>query len=801
MPLFWLSLAFISGMLLASLLPLSTYIWVGLAGLCLVALLAGHLFSRRSMGLRRWSFALPSLPAEFAPRLPVLILAAAIFAGAGRWQSVQPVLEPGTLAYYNDREGPVTVEGVLVKPPDVRDTYTNLVVEVDRLQIDDNQSFIPVQGRLQALILPGERWHYGDRLALSGRLETPTETELFSYRAYLARQDILSVLSRAETSLLLEGQGNPLLAGIYALKERALGLIYRIFPDPEASLLAGILLGEEKGIPAPVQAAFKDTGTSHIIAISGFNMTIIAGLFAGSFGRLLGPRKGALAAVLGISVYTILVGANAAVVRAAIMGGLSIFARQVGRRQHGLNTLAFTAAVMALFNPQVLWDVGFQLSVAATLGLVLYAEPLSQAFKRAASRYIPQETAERLARPVGEYLLFTLAAQLLTLPVLAYHFRSISLVALIANPMILPAQPPVMILSGIAVILGLVYQPLGQLAGYLALPFVTYTIRVVELFAQIPQGVFYLGEVALPVIGLFFVVLFGWTFANSYWRKAASAIGAGAALVLVGLLAVLVWRSALSAPDGRLHLTLLEVSQAERSGDAIFIQTPEGRNILIDGGPYVTLLSDALGRRLPLGARQLDWLVVAGVEEAQLGALPRVLERFPPEQVLWAGPTQGTRYARNLQEALLSASIPVTLAEAGHVLDLGQGARLEVLTAGKRGAILLVEWGNFRALLPVGAGFEDLEALRNGRAVGPVSALMLADSGYAPANPPEWIANLNPQVMLLSVSAKDGQGRPSPEMIETIQGYTLLRTDRDGWIELSTDGEQMWVEVEKLLDR
>jgi competence protein ComEC len=797
MPLFWLSLVFLSGMPLASLFPFPTYLWAGLAGLCLFALLAGRFFSRRLPVFPRLSLPILAIPSELAPRLPVLVLAAAFFAGAGRWQSAQPAVGPGTLAYYNDRESYVTVEGLLVKPPDMRDTYTNLVVEVDLLQVAESQPFVPVRGRLQAMLLPGERWHYGDRLALSGRLETPSETELFSYRAYLARQDILSVLSRAEASLLLEGQGNPLLAGIYALKERAHAVIYRIFPDPEASLLAGILLGEEKGIPAHVQTAFKDTGTSHIIAISGFNMTIIAGLFAGSFGRLLGPRKGALAAVLGIGLYTVLVGANAAVVRAAIMGGLSIFARQVGRRQHGLNTLAFTAAVMALFNPQVLWDIGFQLSVAATLGLVLYAEPLSQAFKWVASRYIPQESAERLARPVGEYFLFTLAAQLLTLPLLAYHFRSISLVALIANPLILPAQPPVMVLSGIAVILGLVYQPLGQLAGYLALPFVTYTIHVVEFFARIPQGVFYLGEVALPLILLFFILLFGWTFANSYWRKAASAIGVGAALGLVGLLAVLAWRSALSAPDGRLHLTLLDVSQAEKSGDGILIQTPAGRNVLIDGGPYVTLLSDSLGRRLPLGARQLDWLVVAAAGEAQLGALPRVLERFPPAQVLWAGPTQGTRYARNLQETLLAASIPVTLAETGHVLNLGQGARLQVLTAGKQGAILLVEWGNFRTLLPIGFGFEDLETLRYGRSIGPVSALLLADSGYAPANPPEWVANLNPQLVLLSVSARDGEGRPSPEMMEIIHGYTLLRTDRNGWIELSTDGEQMWVEVEQ----
>jgi len=443
----------------------------------------------------------------------------------------------------------------------------------------------------------------------------------------------------------------------------------------------------------------------------------------------------------------------------------------------------------------VLGDVGFQLSVAATLGLVLYAEPFTEAFQRVAARYIPQETAVRLARPVGEYFLFTLAAQLLTLPVLAYHFRSISLVALIANPLILPAQPAVMILGGIAVILGLLYLPLGQLAGYLALPFVTYTIHVVELFTRIPKGVLYLGEFSLLLVVTFYVLLFGWTFASAHWRKAASTMGAGLPLVLVGLLAVLAWRGALSAPDGQLHLTVLDVSQAEKSGDAILIQTPEGRNILIDGGPYVTLLSDSLGRRLPVGARQLDWLVVAGTEEAQLGALPRVIERFPPGQVLWAGLAQGTRYARDLYNTLLSGGIPITPAETGHVLDLGQGARLEVLAAGQRGAILLVEWGDFRALLPVGVGFEELEALRYGRAVGRVSALLLADSGYAPANPPEWIANLNPQVVLLSVSARDGEGRPSAETLEALQGYTLLRTDRNGWIELSTDGEQLWVEA------
>jgi len=150
-----------------------------------------------------------------------------------------------------------------------------------------------------------------------------------------------------------------------------------------------------------------------------------------------------------------------------------------------------------------------------------------------------------------------------------------------------------------------------------------------------------------------------------------------------------------------------------------------------------------------------------------------------------------------LQEQLNQSGIrPVTL-QTGHSLDLGEGAWLRTLAVGPRGAVLLLEWSHFRALLPVGIDFEMLEDLQAGPSLNQVTALLLADSGYAPANPPEWIEKLHPEVVLLSVAAGDREGRPSPEVLDALKDYTLLRTDRNGWIELSTDGEQMWVEVEK----
>jgi competence protein ComEC len=349
---------------------------------------------------------------------------------------------------------------------------------------------------------------------------------------------------------------------------------------------------------------------------------------------------------------------------------------------------------------------------------------------------------------------------------------------------------------------GMLYQPLGQALAWLSWPFAVYSIRTAELFAALPGSAIGLGETSLGWVVAFYLALFGLTFFGGHLRAwiAARTGGRplshtallGVALLGLGLLAVLVWRAALLAPDGRLHVTVLDVG----SGDALLVQSPTGRYLLVDGGPSPTRLADALGRRLPLGKR-LDWLLVAGGSEEQVAALPALIERAPPEQVLWAGPTSGSRSARRLQELFSQAQIQPVLAETGRVLDLGGGVQMEVVAIGPRGAVLLLEWGSFRALLPVGIDFDTLETLQNDPSLGEVTALLLADSGYAPANPPEWIAKLSPQVILLSVAAGDREGRPDPETLEAVRGYTLLRTDHNGWIELTTDGEQLWVEVER----
>ena len=786
LPLVWFSLAFLAGITFASLLSLHILTWSALVLASILLIILLRILAPR----------FPSLPAIFPPFTFVLLLA--FLLGAARYQISVPRFNAFHIAFYNDRDYDLLITGTVVEPPDYRDNYTNLRIEVTAVDTGDGN--LPANGLLLARVSNNQFFRYGDIVRLRGSVQTPPENEDFSYRDYLAAQHIHSYMTSADVTVLPGRGGNLVSAALYDFKEKALENVYRLFPDPESSLMAGILLGVDTGLTRELQDAFKNTGTAHIIAISGFNISIIAGLFVTFFSRFMGPRRGALLAILGIAFYTILVGGDAAVVRAAIMGSLALFAKQVGRRQAALNTLLAVALFMCLWNPLYLWDVGFQLSFFATLGLILYADPFSQFANRIITKYFPTSTAERFAVLFSEFVLLTLAAQVTTIPIMAYHFQRISLVSFLANPFILPAQPAVMILGGLAVLLSLVWFPLGQIAAWITWPFVAYTIRLVEIFDRVPRGTIFLGDFSIWFVVLFYAALFAVTFGGhnlKEWflsmNRDRLRVPAGTGIVVLLLALLLVWRAASALPDQYLHITFLDVGSA----DAVLIKTPTGKHVLINGGPSVTTLSDELGRRLPAFNRKLDWLIVAGTDEEDVAALPRVIERYPPDAVMWSGNTQASFSSRVLNEYLSVSDIQVANAEVEHVLDLGDGASLRVLAVGPRGAVLLVEWENFRALLPVGMSFEALDELRLGASIGPVSMLSLADSGYAASNPPEWIANLNPEIILLSVDAADQNGMPDSEVLETIKDYEVLRTDLNGWVEITTDGEQMWVNVER----
>ncbi len=774
-PLLSWSLAVLGGIVAGAVLPWGAPAWAGAA---LAALGLAWWGSRRRAGWR-W--------------LAVLVWAAAL--GAWRWQAAQPALhDPAHVAAYADAPAKATLVGVLTEMPDVRDTSAHLRVRAVRLRFGEGRS-LAVHGDVLVQVKPEDalRLRYGDRVVVTGFLKTPPEGTTFAYREYLARQGIFVWLKAQRVGVLARGEGNPLMAAIYAFRTRAHALVKRLWPAPEHALLAGILLGLDKGIPAEIYDAFRKTGTAHIIAISGFNITILAGLFLSLFGRWWGKGKGALMAAAAIGLYTVLVGADAAVVRAAVMGMLGMAARQLGRRQHAYTTLAFTAALMALWQPAVLWDVGFQLSFAATWGLLRFAQPMQEAAERLLRRWMKPARARRVAAPVGEFFLFTLAAQLATLPISAYHFHQISLISFIANPAILPVQAPLMVGAGAALLLALVWPPLGQPVAALVWPLAAYTIRTVEAFARWPVTTWAVAHFGLGGVVAYYAALLGgaalWQHREALAERLPRPRRTALALPVLTVLVVIMWRAALARPDGYLHVTLLNVG----NGAGVLVRSPTGRVVLLGGGSRGAALAEGLGRFLPAGA-PVDWWVVGSPRQEVTQGLLTVLASYPPERVLWAGRASVSSAGRTLRAQLEDRGIALVEAQAGQTLALGQGAQIEVLATSPRGGVFLLTWQHFRLLLPLGADFDALAKVQQeSDHLAPLSGLLLAEGGYAPLNPPETVAALRPRVLLLSVQPADPSGLPDLTLLQALRGFPLLRTDRCGWIDLTTDGKRMWV--------
>jgi competence protein ComEC len=786
LPFLWMSLACTTGILLSDALTLPTWVWGATFGLVTLTLILALALPKSLLLTHR----LQALTGA-QRRMPRALLVIVFLLGGWRLAATKPDITPECTAYYNDR-GAVQLVGIVVDAPDPRDNGTNLTIAVESLRPLEAAATqvrpLDVAGKVLVQVPPGEDWRYGDRLQITGELQTPYEGADFSYQDYLARKGIYSLMSYAGVTRLSSGEGNPVRAALYHLREMGLSTLQQLFPAPESDLLAGILLGLDQGLSPQLEEAFQRTGTTHIIAISGFNIAILAGLFTGIATRLLGRRWGALTALAAISGYTVLVGADAAVVRAALMGGLGVFGGMFGRRQNGLNSLGMAALGMMLVNPNIPWDVGFQLSVAATLGLVLYAQPLEERALAWLSGRMPEESAQRLIGPISEFFLFTIVAQMMTLPVMAYHFGGVSWLALVANPLILPVQSLVMILGGLALLMGLLIPGLGAALAVLAKPFVTYTIRVVTLLASGPGGEWTLPAFHPLWLALFYGLLFFLTLTPRSFQKSAARKIFSPQLGLLALtgLVVLTWSQALGAPDGLLHLTLLDAQ------GTVLIQSPSGSTILIGGGDRPSTLNQALGEMLPAGAGGLDALIVGSAARDDLNALTGSPAAQSADLALWGIDPETSQTAATVYTALEAAGASIRPLVAGQRLDLDKQVHLEVLWVGERGAVLWLSWADFSALLPTGkveAHWLDVP--------GAPDVVLLPDGLKAEDLPLSLIDAWQPALVLFPLAESELPLHGAHPLSEALAGFPLADTLAHGRVRVKTDGRQLWVSGER----
>jgi len=371
-----------------------------------------------------------------------------------------------------DERGFSSVPGVVVDEPDERDLDTRLTFRPDGSV-----------GRLLLVVPIFPNYHYGDRLRVIGKPEAPPTFKTgevgrtFDYPNYLAVRQIGIIIYRPKIERL-EGRGGSLLiAKLFELKKAFIYRLDQVLPEPAASLLSGLVVGGKRSLGEVWQERLRYAGLIHLVVLSGYNLTIVGAAFASFFTTLRFRRSFALSgAVIAITLFSIMVGGGASVFRAAIMALIAILARLTGRLYEAGRALAVAIMVMVAINPLILvYDVGFQLSCLATLGLI-YGSPLVEKWLK----FIPLRFGLRST------ITTTVAAQLAVLPWLLWAMGQVSPFALLANTLVVPIVPFAMLVAALIGFLGLFVFPLAYLlapAGFLV---ATYILTITRIFAGLP---------------------------------------------------------------------------------------------------------------------------------------------------------------------------------------------------------------------------------------------------------------------------------------------------------------------------
>ncbi len=652
----------------------------------------------------------------------------------------------------------------------------------------------------------------GDTIEVRGTLQLPP-VDAPGFAGFLESRGAAGTLKGHALRLL--GSEGSLSASVERLRWGLDGALSRAIPEPEAGLASGILVGLRERVSRETADDFLVTGLTHVVAISGWNIALVAGIATAVLRATgLGRRPRSLVVIVAIVGYTVIAGAEASVIRAAVMGGVVIIARESGRPSGAAAALGLACWGLLLAQPSMIDDIGLQLSLAATAGLLALGGPAEAAVKRVTRGHTPRWFDETLG--------VSLAAQLSTLPLILVHFGRLSVISPLANLLVAPVVPLAMLGAAVGTLLGPLVT--GSLSALLLAPLLVATwlpltlmTRGAGLLAQVPMANLELPPpVDLAAAAVALAVL------AATLRRARGPAEPGrlqpgppprppsppgrrrlpAALAGLALVAV-TSASLIARPGPALSVSVLDVGQ----GDAILLEAANGRRLLVDGGPDPDLLVRRLDERIPAWDRHIDIALLTHPHEDHAGGLAGLPPRYRVDRLIETDMNSEGSGVLELRATAMREGIARFRLTQGDAFDLGH-ARVEVLwppddvipdrvlTDGRAingtSIVLAVRLGQQRILLTGDLEDDhDLDLLElipdDGQRW---DLLKVAHHGSATASSRPILETLRPRLAAVSAGLGNRYGHPSMSTLQRLRAVDarLWRTDLQGTLTVELDG-------------
>ncbi|MBN2370477.1 MAG: DNA internalization-related competence protein ComEC/Rec2 [Vicinamibacteria bacterium] len=687
-------------------------------------------------------------------------------------------------------EDPVLISGSLAEDAVMIGARWMLVVDVNAVHAAAARHDIPGRARVYvggAAPLPDVV--FGDHLSLWVRLRSPRGFEnpgSFDTAAY-ARRRRFHALGHCKSALMIKRDERQSVAGVAGalagLRRWSRERLHRfVGGGQEGALVRAMVLGDRTGLEPETEESFRIAGTYHILAISGAQVALVAGLLIWVLRRArAGPAVTAVIVCPMIALYAAFVGGDIPVTRAAVMAIVLILGLSVDLEADAANLLGLAALLVIVSHPGSVGDVGFQLSFAATLALIRLTPPIARILGR-------------LPRWLRLPLATSLAAQIGVTPLLVVHFHRLAPAAVALNLIAVPLASAVL-LAGVAVLAVAALMPaLAPLAGWLAKAAAWLLLHTGSI-----GGVGSIWDIRVPSPGLVVWMIY----AAGIIGLAVTRYG-GRALGLLGLATA--WLSlgpATARGDGRLHLTVLDVGH----GDSLVIRTPRGRIWIVDAGTGASEYTRDMGEAVVapflwrIGARRADRLFLSHAHFDHVGGASYLSRVFPIEEA-WEGPAPRddpnySTIARDLEQRRVGRRGVCRGME-----EIRDGIRIEVVwppcrrttvdTARNDDSLVLrLTYGEIVLLLT-----GDVEsAAERAMAVGAADVIKVPHHGSRSSSSFELVEAVRPRVAIVSVGRGRWRGHPDREILKRYErrGASVYRTDHDGAVTVVTDGERIWL--------
>lgn len=776
-PIFFLAIAFVLGIVLADYLRLPLWLSIALILVSLFLLLT--------------SLFRPFRAGRFLPYL--------LFFGLGFFLTSLVILSlENSLLVELAREGKsAPLNGQVVTEPKRDESKTSFNFKVG--EVRSNGRCLKINELLKVIIRnPGKlRVENGARLQIQGRLMQPRSSsgDSFDYQRYLYRQRIQTLMMVQPGQIKILGRSaepvNPL---VNSMRQMIMEGVNDYLPGSKGGLMLGILLGDTSGISKDIQDDFRVAGLTHLLAVSGLNVgaLMLICFFIARLSRLKLALSYPLTSIV-IVFYALLTQCQPSVLRASLMAIIGLGGFLLGRRRDLVATISATALILLIYDPFLLYNISFQLSFAATYAIIFITQILDNKMDIEPSW-------------LKSLISVALAAQLGVAPILLYYFKQLSLISLLANVMVVPANAPVLALGIGGGIAGLVSGWLAYPAYLAAGVFLSYMIGVADLLANIPGSSLVLEKPSLAAVFCYYIALLA---ALVLWTKHPRLrLNLGHLVIALLLpLVVLTWgQIGKTVIRDKLKTTFFDVGQ----GDSILIQTKEGETMLIDGGENPARLKSLLDGE---GVQRIDLLVLTHPHFDHVGGLAGVIDDYPVGLVLDSGQPHTSGVYLKFLKSIERTKTPYRLARRGQQFELGK-LKIEVLhpapdllqgassDLNNNSVVLKIVHEQLVFLFTGDIGTEGEESIiaaSSGGASLKATVLKVPHHGSVNSGSIEFFEAVRPEAAVISAGKGNPYGHPSSRTIKKLKatGAKVYRTDENGSVTITSDGKELAVKVSK----